>query len=70
MRRGHFITGAGAIEKLRAEMPIEVQMAFDQAIERSDFIRAADVVEHEWLAASTDVQAAREAQKEVNPATE
>jgi hypothetical protein len=48
IRRGHFILGGGQVEKLRAEMPVEIQMAYDIAIERSDFVRAADIVEHEW----------------------
>ncbi len=48
MRRGGFIIGNFAVDMLLEQAPIEVRVAFDMAIERADFVRAADVVEHEW----------------------
>lgn len=50
IRQGAFIDGEAAaqLQLIATEAPIEVRAAFDMAIERGDFIRGADVIEHEW----------------------
>jgi hypothetical protein len=48
-RRGGFLVGEQVLRiEFFDEMPIEIKAAFDMAIERADFIRAADVIQHEW----------------------
>ncbi len=49
IRCGEFIGGRLALVALYGEIPIAVQLAFDVAFERADFIGAADAVS-EWLA--------------------
>ncbi len=48
MWRGAWIDGADNVTPLLNEAPIEVRAAFEMAIERGDFVRATDVLKHEW----------------------
>jgi hypothetical protein len=36
------------LKALKPAMPLGVRIAVDLAIERAGFVRAADVLEHEW----------------------